>query len=74
MQDIFSAPSHIAMMGVLNHITQGVSGKELARRAEINARTCRLALGRLDQLGLVENMGTGKIKLFKLFLKIRRNV
>jgi len=66
MQKIFSAPSHIAILRVLNQITQGISGRELARRAAINDRTCRLALGRLEQFGIVENMGTGKIKLFRL--------
>jgi len=66
MQEIFSAPSYIAILRVLNQITQGISGRELARRAAINDRTCRLALGRLEQLGLVENLGTGKIKLFRL--------
>ena len=66
MQEIFSAPSHIAILRVLNQITQGISGRELARRAAINDRTCRLALGRLEQLGLVENLGIGKIKLFRL--------
>ena len=66
MQEIFGAPSHIAILRVLNQITQGISGRELARRAVINDRTCRLALGRLEQLGLVENLGTGKIKLFRL--------
>ena len=66
MQKIFSAPSHIAILRVLNQITQGISGRELARRAAINDRTCRLALGRLEQLGLVENLGIGKIKLFRL--------
>ena len=66
MQEIFSAPSYIAILRVLNQITQGISGRELARRAVINDRTCRLALGRLEQLGLVENLGTGKIKLFRL--------
>ena len=66
MQEIFSAPSHIAILRVLNQITQGISGRELARRAAINDRTCRLALGRLERFGVVENMGTGKIKLFRL--------
>jgi predicted nucleotidyltransferase len=66
MQEIFGAPSHIAILRVLNQITQGISGRELARRAAINDRTCRLALGRLEQLGLVENLGTGKVKLFRL--------
>ena len=66
LQEIFSAPSYIAILRVLNQITQGISGRELARRASINDRTCRLALGRLEQLGLVENLGIGKIKLFRL--------
>ena len=66
LQEIFSAPSYIAILRVLNQITQGISGRELARRAAINDRTCRLALERLEYFNLVENLGTGKIKLFKL--------
>ena len=66
MQKIFNAPSHVSILRVLNQLTQGISGRELARRAGINDRTCRLSLQRLEQLNLVVNLGTGKTKLFKL--------
>lgn len=66
LQKIFGAPSHIAILRVLNQLTQGISGRELARRAGINDRTCRLALKRLENLNLVENLGSGKTKLFRL--------
>jgi len=36
MQEIFGAPSHIAILRVLNQITQGISGRELSRHATIN--------------------------------------
>jgi hypothetical protein len=66
LQEIFAAPSHIAILRVLNQLTQGISGRETARRSGMNDRTCRLSLLRLEQSNLVENLGTGKTKLFRL--------
>jgi len=66
LQEIFGAPSHIAILRVLNQLVAGVSGRELARRASINSRTCRLALNRLEQLNIIENLGSGKTKAFIL--------
>ena len=66
MHQIFAAPSHIAIFRVLNQLNQGISGRELARRAGINDRTCRLALQRMENLNLVEYLGSGKTILFRL--------
>ncbi len=65
-QEIFRAPSHVAILRVLNQLNQGISGRELARRARINDRTCRLSLKRLEYLGVTEYLGTGKTKLIRL--------
>ena len=66
LQKIFNAPSHISILRVLNQLTQGISGREIARRAGMNDRTCRLSLQRLEQLNMIENLGAGKTKLFRL--------
>lgn len=66
LQEIFAAPSHIAILRVLEPLMHGLSGRELARRANINDRTCRLALERLEAINIVQNIGSGKTKLFQL--------
>ncbi|MBC8322024.1 MAG: nucleotidyltransferase domain-containing protein [Candidatus Marinimicrobia bacterium] len=66
LQKILAAPSHISILRVLNQLNQGINGRETARRAGINDRTCRLSLLRLEQLNLIENLGSGKTKLFRL--------
>ena len=66
LQEVFRAPSHIAILRVLNQLNQGISGRELARRARINDRTCRLSLKRLEYLNIIEYLGAGKTKLVKL--------
>ena len=66
MQEIFGAPSLVAVLRVLNQITQAISGRELARRSGMNDRTCRLALKRLETLNVIEKIGSGKTILFKL--------
>ena len=66
LQEIFRAASHVAILRVLNQLTGGISGRELARRAEINDRTCRLSLKRLEYLNVIEYLGSGKTKLVRL--------
>jgi len=44
----------------------GISGREVARRAKVNDRNCRIVLGRLNLLGVVVFDGAGKFPLYRL--------
>jgi len=63
---IFSAPSHIAILRALKNVKEGLSGREVARRAGINHQTCADALIRLESRGVILRLGSGKTQLFRL--------
>ncbi|MDD5556498.1 MAG: nucleotidyltransferase domain-containing protein [bacterium] len=63
---ILSAPSHLAILRVLRHVREGLSGREIARRARINHQTCALSLLRLEKRGVVRRLGAGRNQLFAL--------
>jgi predicted nucleotidyltransferase len=43
-----------------------MSGRQVARQAGINHQTCAVALGRLEELGVVRRQGSGQSQLFQL--------
>lgn len=63
---LFQTPSHVSVLRVLYGLKEGVSGREVARRANVSDRTCRLVLERLEALNLVVFSGGGKIRLYRL--------
>ncbi len=63
---VFSAPSHVAILRALKNVKEGLSGREVARRAGINHQTCADALVRLESRGVVLRLGSGKNQLFRL--------
>lgn len=63
---IFSAPSHIFVLRTLRNVKEGLSGREVARRAGINHQTCADALTRLEGIGVVIRLGSGKNQLFRI--------
>lgn len=69
----FSQPSspflqgaEAAVVEVLSRSDGGLTGRQLARIAKIPESTCRLALGRLSDLGLAHVRGAGRAHLFSL--------
>lgn len=63
---ILGAPSHIAVLRALLDIREGLSGREVARRAGINHQTCAAALIKLENRGVVRRLGSGRSQLFRL--------
>ncbi len=63
---IFYAPSHIAVLRALIDSLEGMSGREVARQAGINHQSCTQAISRLEEIGILQRLGTGKIHLIRL--------
>ncbi len=63
---VFAAPSHIAILRALLDSAEGMSGRQVARLAEINHQACAVALGRLEEIGVVTRQGSGQSQLFRL--------
>jgi predicted nucleotidyltransferase len=63
---VFAAPSHLAVCRALLDTAEGTSGRQVARQAGINHQTCAVALGRLEELGVVRRQGSGQSQLFQL--------
>jgi predicted nucleotidyltransferase len=63
---IFYAPSHIAVLRALIDSLEGMSGREVARQAGINHQSCTQAISRLEEIGILQRLGTGKIQLIRL--------
>lgn len=66
LEKLFQTPGHISVLRVLFPLREGISGREVSRRAEINDRNCRLILKRLEIVGIVSYQGTGKVRLYSL--------
>ncbi len=66
LDQVFAAPSHLAVCRALLDTAEGMSGRQVAREAGINHQTCAVALGRLEELGVVRRQGSGHSQLFQL--------
>jgi predicted nucleotidyltransferase len=66
LDQVFAAPSHVAILRALQDAAEGMSGRQVARQAGINHQTCAVALGRLEELGVVLRQGAGQSQLFRL--------
>jgi predicted nucleotidyltransferase len=66
LDPVFAAPSHLAVCRALLDTAEGMSGRQVARQAGINHQTCAVALGRLEELGVVRRQGSGQSQLFQL--------
>lgn len=63
---IFNTQGNIAVLRILNERIEGISGREVARLANISVRTAQMALSRLESLGLVKRNIGGRDHLFIL--------
>jgi predicted nucleotidyltransferase len=66
LDPVFAAQSHLAVCRALRDTAEGMSGRQVARQAGINHQTCAVALGRLEELGVVRRQGSGQSQLFQL--------
>lgn len=63
---VFSAPSNVALLRTLKDSAEGMSGRAAARAAGINHQACRLALDRLEGIGIIKRQGSGHTQLISL--------
>ncbi len=66
LDQVFVAASHIGVCRALLDSAEGMSGRQVARLAGINHQTCAVALGRLEEVGVVGRQGSGRTQLFRL--------
>lgn len=66
----FSAPSHVAILRALLDSAEGMSGRQVARLAQVNHQTCATAVARLEEIGVVRRQGSGQSQLFRLNWRI----
>jgi predicted nucleotidyltransferase len=63
---VFSTWSHIAVLRVLQDSAVGMTGREIARLAGMNHRSCLKALTTLEGVGLINRQMGGRDHLFSL--------
>jgi len=63
---VLSVPSHISILRVLKDVKEGLSGREIARRAGLNHQTTAASLARLENRGVIRRLGAGRNQLFRL--------
>jgi DNA-binding transcriptional ArsR family regulator len=63
---VLGAPSHIAVLRVLQDAASGATGREIARGAGVAPQAARDALARLERAGIVIRQAAGRAYLFRL--------
>lgn len=63
---LFAAPSHIGVLRAIKDAPEGMSGRAVARAAGLNHEACRMALVRLETLGVVTRILTDRTQLVRL--------
>ena len=66
MDPMFAASSHVPVLRALFATTEGMTGRHVARAAEVNHQTCANRLARLTALGIVTRPIAGRAQLFHL--------
>lgn len=66
LETLFSAPSNISVLRVLNERAVGITGRETARLTNLTHRSALKALSNLESLGVVKRVTGGRDHLFTL--------
>jgi predicted nucleotidyltransferase len=66
LNEIFSTYSNIAVLRAMQDNRQGLSGREISKKAELSAPSCFQALKKLERLKLVSRQRGGRDHLFTL--------
>jgi len=66
LNEIFSTYSNIAVLRAMQDNRQGLSGREISKKAELSAPSCIQALNKLERLKLVTKQKGGRDHLFTL--------
>ncbi|QQS35697.1 MAG: nucleotidyltransferase domain-containing protein [Ignavibacteriales bacterium] len=61
---LFSAPSNVSVLRVLNERNAGISGREAARLTGLSLRTVQVALSNLESTGIVKRFAGNREHLF----------
>ncbi len=64
LEIIFSAPSNVSVLRVLNERSIGISGREVARLSGLSLRTAQVALLNLENSGIVKRFSGNREHLF----------
>ncbi|MBI3291568.1 MAG: nucleotidyltransferase domain-containing protein [Elusimicrobia bacterium] len=59
----------MAILRALQDAREGMSGRAIARQAEINHQTCAVALKNLEAWGILQRQGSGKTQFIRLNFK-----
>jgi predicted nucleotidyltransferase len=63
---LFSVSTHMPILRALKDSREGMSGRAIARRAEINHQACAVAIRNLEFIGVLQRQGSGKTQLVRL--------
>lgn len=63
---LFSTWSNTAVLRVLQQYSNGITGREISRRAGMNHRACQKALATLESISIIERKRGGRDHLFTL--------
>lgn len=66
LNEIFSTYSNVAVLRAMQDNRQGLSGREISKKAELSAPSCFQALKKLERLKLVARQKGGRDHLFTL--------
>jgi len=66
LENLFSAPSNVSVLRVLNERVIGITGRETARLTNLTHRTALKSLTSLEELGIVDRITGGRDHLFTL--------
>ena len=66
LDEVLAAWSHIAILRALQDAGQGMTGRELARQADLSHQTCDRALARLEKLHILQRQRGGRSHFFTL--------
>ena len=66
LEKLFSAPSNISVIRVLNERVTGITGRETARLTNLTHRSALKALTNLEELGVVSRITGGRDHIFTL--------
>lgn len=63
---LFSVPSHIGVLRAVKDAPDGMSGRALARAAGLNHEACRMAVARLETIGVLTRIVSERTQLVRL--------
>ncbi|MBI3297675.1 MAG: nucleotidyltransferase domain-containing protein [Elusimicrobia bacterium] len=63
---VLAVSSHVAVLRVLKDSPHGMSGRAIAREAGFTHQAVREAIAKLEEMRIVQRLGSGKVQLIRL--------